>query len=99
MISVIELELLHSYQVPFLVNSVWYDNGRCSVGVPEGSLLGYLLFSFYISDLLQVAHVSNMQMYADDTVTYTHAKTAELSANKLILCNAKDHGEIWQILS
>lgn len=58
------------------------NNGTvCSVDMV---CTGFYL-NLYISDLLQVAHVSNMQMYADDTVTYTHAKTAKLLASKLTI--------------
>ena len=39
-------------------------------GVPQGSLLGSLLFVIYINDLPKCLTHSDIGMYADDTVMY-----------------------------
>jgi len=54
-----------------------------SMGVPQGSILGPLLFSLYINDLPSVCSDVCIQMYADDTVIYTHGKNSQQVAEKL----------------
>ena len=54
------------------------DNGRISCGVPQGSILGLLLFLIYVSDMPQAVN-SNLFSYADDScLMFQHKEVEEI---------------------
>ena len=59
-----------------LANNKLSDLTHVTFGVPQGSILGPLLFSVYINELPECIDNSKVILYADDAVMMTEGKTA-----------------------
>ena len=56
------------------------DYAEVTHGVPQGSVLGPVLFSIYINSLSEEVAEVGLQMYADDTILYSsNLNTLQLS--------------------
>ena len=68
------LKLLENYltnrKQTTTINNLASSKRNITCGVPQGSILGPLLFLVYVNDLASVLKSCNYQLYADDTVIY-----------------------------
>ena len=53
-----------------VLNGQYSDWGNVTAGVPQGSVLGPLLFLLYINDLVHEIHFCNIRFFADDTCLF-----------------------------
>ena len=71
-----------------VVNNVKSDTLSVSYGVPQGSVLGPLLFNIYVNDLPNVVSNEKICLFADDTNLFVFAKdmsSLEANVNDCIL--------------
>ena len=65
------------------VNNITSEKNPCYVGVPQGSILGPLLFLLFVNDLPQYVQNQNCNIFADDTIIYAVGSNAEDISSKL----------------
>ena len=66
------------------INNHFSDLYKINCGIPQGSILGPLLFLLYVHDIPQAVH-SYLLLYVDDsslTFQYKHVHTIEHQLNK-----------------
>ena len=66
-----------------LANNVYSQSESVKQGVPQGSVLGPLLYIIYANDIAQCVNKSGYTFYADDTVLYTKKKSLTNAARDL----------------
>ena len=71
-------DLLSSYlsnrKQTMSVNGCYSTSLSVTVGVPQGSVLGPLLFLLYVNDIKNIDQSVNIRLFADDTNVFLHNK-------------------------
>ena len=77
--SMASLKLMQSYLCnrfqKISVNASFSDWKEIETGVPQGSILGPLLFNIFLSDISYFINNGNLCNYADDITFYSIEKT------------------------
>ncbi|KAI8517131.1 hypothetical protein Bbelb_057120 [Branchiostoma belcheri] len=72
---------LSNRQQRVVINGVASSWGSTTAGVPQGSILGPLLFLIYLNDIQELPSKSSINCFADDTSLYNSGRTAVEVAN------------------
>ena len=73
--------------------------GRVKSGVPQGTVLGPVLFMIYINDLIDTVKESKIIVYADDAKIYSILEPGSLISDslQLDLLGIHEWSKIWQL--
>ena len=64
-----------------IINDVLSDAHDINAGVPQGSILGPILFLLFINNMPTILTQCSIEMYADDTLLYTYGKDVDIDKN------------------
>ena len=67
-----------------VLNGVSSDWANVTMGVPQGSILGLLLFSLFGNDLPNVVQQCSINLYADDTTIYISADNPDTISTMIV---------------
>ena len=75
-------DYLNEREQKVVLNGIFSDWGPIKSGVPQGSVLGPLLFLVYINDL-EKGLKSSVNFFADDTSLFSTVNNPKISADEL----------------
>ena len=76
---------------------VWSDGRSITSGVPQGSILGPLLFSLYISDIENCMQHCSVQLFADDIQIYLSFPPKDAPAAEMLINEDLANIHSWTI--
>ena len=80
--EIISSYLENRYQIT-KVQDVYSKKEKVVIGVPQGSILGPLLFILYMNDMPNISNEGTFYVFADDTAVMIKAKNAYQLQNKI----------------
>ena len=81
-----------------VINGAYSDWANVTSGVPQGTVLGPLLFLLYVNDLDSIVKNSKIKLFADDALLYAPANTQqECSALQDDLTAISNWTNCWQL--
>jgi hypothetical protein len=66
-----------------IINGQHSSWGTVNAGVPQGSVLGPLLFLIYINDVVQTVKFCNIRLFADDTCLFIEVDNRNIAAEHI----------------
>ena len=67
-------------------NKMLSDKNNVTIGVPQGSVLGPILFMLFVNDISQNSDIGICNLYADDTIVYCQGDSVQDVNGKLQNC-------------
>jgi hypothetical protein len=65
------------------INNYISSHKKCDIGVPQGSVLGPLLFVLYINDIVSAVDFVKIRLFADDTLLYVECNNVNDGIDKI----------------
>jgi hypothetical protein len=76
-------DYLTDRQQRVIVNGEFSEWGKIQAGVPQGSVLGPLLFLIFINDITYVIKHCKIRLFADDTCLFIEVDDPDIQANQI----------------